>query len=79
MRLQLTGSPSVAALEEMAAGNQEWVFVSRPQPAGMALSDWELRDCAEPTPIKGEELLCATYVPPLHCPAVSSVLESGWL
>lgn len=28
----------------------------------MALSDWELRDCAQPTPARGEELLCATYL-----------------
>ena len=44
------------------ATNQEWVFLARPQPSGMALSDWELRDCAQPQPVKGEELLCATYL-----------------
>jgi NADPH-dependent curcumin reductase CurA len=43
------------------APNQEWVFLSRPQPSGMALSDWDLRDCAEPEPADGE-LLCATYL-----------------
>ena len=41
--------------------NQEWVFLSRPAASGMALTDWELRDCAMPN-LKDGEMLLASHM-----------------
>jgi hypothetical protein len=45
------GAPmcSDGAASVMPTANQEWVFVSRPAASGMALTDWDLRDCAMPS------------------------------
>ena len=40
---------SDGAASVMPTANQEWVFVSRPAASGMALTDWDLRDCAMPS------------------------------